>query len=169
MLFGMPPFKGENHIHLLRVIEATEDSTLTFPNSLVIRSSNSHPHGIKRLTGHRVLSTTLQISVSNIAKDLIHKLLIKDPTERISFPQFFEHQFFENCKFQKIAVCTESLRHSRSSSSASNLTESGKDSMLTSLLSLSIENDLILEILLNDIDQQNPVNNLSILNFYLKL
>ncbi len=155
MLFGSPPFKGENHIHLLRVIETTDDANITFPTSIVIRSSNARAQGIKGMTGHRVLSSTLQISVSEVAKDLIKKLLIKDPAKRISFNQFFEHPFLAPFKMQKTS--TTPFRHSRSSSSTSQLTVLGKESMLTSLLSLSIENDLVLEALLAEIDQQSPV------------
>ena len=157
MLFGSPPFKGENHIHLLRVIEASDDSNLNFPTSVIIRSSNHRSQRFKGMSGHRILSTTLQISVSSIAKDLIRKLLIKDPSNRISFPQFFEHPFLNNSSVQKLTTKCDKMKHSRSSSSTSHLSVVEKESILTSLLSLSIENDLVLEAMLSENDQKKPV------------
>lgn len=159
MLFGSPPFKGENHIHLLRVIEATDDTKLQFPTSVVIKSSGQRAQGPKGLIGHRLVSTTLQISVSDTAKSLIRNLLIKDPSKRISFTEFFEHPFLAAAiHTQKSTAHPESIKHYRSYSSASNISVISHEPALSSLISSSTENDSILETLLSEFDQQKPVS-----------
>ncbi|KAK3333547.1 hypothetical protein B0T19DRAFT_354446 [Cercophora scortea] len=63
MATGKPPFKANNHVELLRRIEAAED--------------------LIRFTRESVVSTDL--------KSLIRALLKRNPVERMSFSDFFDH------------------------------------------------------------------------------
>lgn len=66
MLFGRPPFRAQNHIQLLRVIEATEK--VEIPKDM---------------------------SITESCRDLILGLLKKDPEERFTFEQFITHPFLD--------------------------------------------------------------------------
>ncbi len=61
MIVGQPPYKARNHYELVQKIET---STIYIPKS---------------------------IEVSNDCKDLIYKLLQKEPDKRISWNEFFQH------------------------------------------------------------------------------
>ncbi|CAO3588228.1 unnamed protein product [Absidia cylindrospora] len=69
MMTGRPPFRAQNHLELLKKIQDNND-VIRFPD---------------------VKSTELSPSVGDDLKDLIRKLLKKDPVERISFEEFFVH------------------------------------------------------------------------------
>lgn len=94
MVFGAPPFRADNHIHLLRIIEATDDSALKFPPTLTfkqpMRRSTSIPSKFSK-EKHAVI--TVNIETSDIFRDLLTSLLKKDPNRRISFEEFFCHPF----------------------------------------------------------------------------
>lgn len=61
MVTSRPPFRAQNHVELYRKIEKTEDR-IRFPDDII---------------------------VSSAMKDIIRRLLKKDPKDRISFPDFF--------------------------------------------------------------------------------
>lgn len=63
MLVGRPPFKASNHVELLRKIEKSEDK-ISFPN---------------------------EIHVSDSLKKLVRGLLKRQPDQRMSFHDFFNH------------------------------------------------------------------------------
>ncbi|KAI9313698.1 kinase-like domain-containing protein [Dichotomocladium elegans] len=67
MLTGRPPFKAQNHLELLKNIQENEDR-IRFPDE----------KGESTIIGSDL-------------KDLIRKLLKKNPVERISFEEFFMH------------------------------------------------------------------------------
>ena len=63
MMTGKPPFRASNHVELLRRIEKGEDR-IKFPEDII---------------------------VSDPMKQIIRSLLKRDPKQRSSFPDFFEH------------------------------------------------------------------------------
>jgi serine/threonine-protein kinase ULK/ATG1 len=69
MVAGRPPFRAQNHLELLKKIQENND-VIRFPD--------------EKLPDARSL-------VGDDLKDLIRKLLKKDPIERISFEEFFAH------------------------------------------------------------------------------
>lgn len=94
MVFGAPPFRADNHIHLLRVIEAADDSALKFPPTFTfkqpMRRSSSIP---SKFSKEKQAIVTVNIETSDIFRDLLTNLLKKDPNKRISFEEFFSHPF----------------------------------------------------------------------------
>lgn len=66
MIYGVPPFNGANHVALLRIIDRCKK--IKFPAGF---------------------------NVSEDLKDLIRKLLQRNPAERISFKDFFEHPWLK--------------------------------------------------------------------------
>lgn len=67
MVTGRPPFRAQNHIELLKKIQENNDQ-IHFPDE-------KHP----------------DIIIGSDLKDLIRKLLKKNPVERLSFEDFFQH------------------------------------------------------------------------------
>lgn len=61
MITSKPPFRAQNHVELYRKIERAEDR-IKFPDDVIVSSG---------------------------MKDIIRRLLKKDPKDRISFPEFF--------------------------------------------------------------------------------
>lgn len=94
MVFGAPPYRADNHIHLLRMIEAADDSALPFPSSIKfkqsMRKASSAP---SKFSKDKQEIITINIETSDTFRDLILKLLKKDPNKRISFEEFFSHPF----------------------------------------------------------------------------
>ena len=80
MVYGRPPFRAQNHIQLLKKIESTKH--LHFPSKIKREDSIS------------------EVSVSEECRDLIGKLLRKNPIERIGFEEFFLHSFFRDDSFE---------------------------------------------------------------------
>jgi serine/threonine-protein kinase ULK/ATG1 len=70
MVTGRPPFRAQNHLELLKKIQENND-VIRFPDE---KSTALSPP-----------------TVGDDLKDLIRKLLKKDPVERISFEEFFVH------------------------------------------------------------------------------
>jgi serine/threonine protein kinase len=89
MVFGSPPYRAENHVHLLRAIESANESALPFPDSIRIKklaySSNFASAARKPST------MSLKIESSDLFRKFLLLLLKKNPSERISFEDFFEH------------------------------------------------------------------------------
>ncbi len=77
MLFGRPPFKAQNHIQLLKVIENSQ--YITFPDTAYL--SDTDPDH--------------QVVISESCKDLLIGLLQKNPNDRLSFEKFITHPFFD--------------------------------------------------------------------------
>lgn len=71
---GRPPFRAQNHIELLKKINENEDR-IRFPDEK---------------------ADTVATPIGNDIKDLIRKLLKKNPVERISFEEFFMHPAITN-------------------------------------------------------------------------
>ncbi|KAI9097275.1 hypothetical protein DFS34DRAFT_116130 [Phlyctochytrium arcticum] len=103
MVTGRPPFKAQNHIDLLRKIERGE-GIIRFPGddmvSMVGRRSStimsSSPGG--RIIGGGSPSSSPRFPhvqggqpISDDLKDLIRKLLKRNPAERLTFEAFFAH------------------------------------------------------------------------------
>lgn len=74
MVTGRPPFRAQNHIELLKKIEENKDK-IVFPDE-------RNP----------------EIMIGSDLKDLIRKLLKKNPIERMSFEDFFSHPAVLNLK-----------------------------------------------------------------------
>ncbi|CAO3596450.1 unnamed protein product [Absidia cylindrospora] len=94
MMTGRPPFRAQNHLELLKKIQDNND---------VIR----FPQGKMTDDGRPPMGDDL--------KDLIRKLLKKNPVERISFEEFFAHPAISSQKKKKPSLtCTTSTsgRHS---------------------------------------------------------
>lgn len=77
MLYGNPPFSAGNHIELQRKIEQAD--------SLVIPERSTHRHQ----------KVNLSYAVSPMARELLHRLLQKDPLNRMSFADFFNHPMIQ--------------------------------------------------------------------------
>lgn len=71
---GRPPFRAQNHIELLKKINENEDR-IRFPDEK---------------------ADAAVAPIGNDIKDLIRKLLKKNPVERISFEEFFMHPAITN-------------------------------------------------------------------------
>lgn len=67
MITGRPPFRAQNHIELLKKIQENNDQ-IHFPDE------RNH-----------------DITIGSDLKDLVRKLLRKNPVERMSFEDFFHH------------------------------------------------------------------------------
>ncbi|ORZ08348.1 kinase-like domain-containing protein [Absidia repens] len=80
MMTGRPPFRAQNHLELLKKIQHNND---------VIR----FPQGKMTDDGRPPMGDDL--------KDLIRKLLKKDPVERISFEEFFAHPAISSSRKKK--------------------------------------------------------------------
>lgn len=94
MVFGSPPYRADNHIHLLRMIEAADDSALPFPSTLTIKQKLQRtPSKPSKFSKDKPSSITVNIETSDIFRDLLLKLLRKDPNRRISFEDYFSHPF----------------------------------------------------------------------------
>ena len=91
MVFGAPPFRADNHVHLLRVIESSE---IKFPSIFSfkqpMRRSSSNPSTFAK---DKQAIITVSIETSDTFRDLLMKLLKKDPNKRISFEEYFSHPF----------------------------------------------------------------------------
>ncbi|KAH9558071.1 hypothetical protein CY35_07G117800 [Sphagnum magellanicum] len=71
LVTGRPPFSGNNHVQLLQNIMKTNE--VRFPESVM---TQLHPDGI----------------------DMCRKLLRRNPVERLSFEEFFNHNFMESLR-----------------------------------------------------------------------
>ncbi|KAG0187643.1 Serine/threonine-protein kinase [Apophysomyces sp. BC1034] len=79
MITGRPPFRAQNHLELLKKIQENDDR-IRFPDEKI---PSTEP-GRSSPASDRVI-------IGNDLKDLIRKLLKKNPVERISFEEFFMH------------------------------------------------------------------------------
>lgn len=95
MVTGRPPFRAQNHIELLKKIQENNDQ-IHFPDE------RHH-----------------DIIIGSDLKDLIRKLLRKDPVERISFQDFFSHPAVMKQPQQQIMIqrSRESARERHNSNS----------------------------------------------------
>lgn len=72
-LTGRPPFRAQNHLELLKKIQENDDK-IRFPDEKAAASSDE-----------------IVSKIGADLKDLIRKLLKRNPVERISFEEFFMH------------------------------------------------------------------------------
>ena len=95
MAYGITPFQATNHIQLLRVIESFDDSTFIFPSHIKTRTLTKKALGSGQLAraGNKYTATPVQTSLA--LRDLISRLLKKDPKDRIEFSAFYRHSFFD--------------------------------------------------------------------------
>lgn len=80
MVTGRPPFRAQNHIELLKKIQENNDQ-IHFPDE------RNH-----------------DIIIGSDLKDLIRKLLRKNPVERMSFEEFFNHPAVVKQPLQQISI-----------------------------------------------------------------
>lgn len=98
MMTGRSPFRAQNHLELLKKIQDNNDK-IQFPDEKA---------GDESLMGEDL-------------KDLVRKLLKKDPVERISFEEFFNHRAIINQPIDIISVkpttssSSSSSKHRKSS------------------------------------------------------
>ncbi|KAI9204484.1 uncharacterized protein BJ171DRAFT_505929 [Polychytrium aggregatum] len=110
MIAGRPPFKAQNHVELLNKIDRGE-GTIKFPGEEGwIQSGRGTPPSVTKRASVSALSSAasspnrvgpndpaLRISgsapihVAEDLKDLVRRLLKRNPVERISFEEFFIH------------------------------------------------------------------------------
>lgn len=134
MVFGAPPFRADNHVHLLRVIESSE---IKFPSSFTfkqpMRRSSSNPSTFAK---DKQAIITVSIETSDTFRDLLMKLLKKDPNKRISFEEYFSHPFIcgnivNNTVNPKVIIpSTPPLASSRSTSISATTITSTIDEVL---------------------------------------
>lgn len=171
MVFGAPPYRADNHVHLLRVIDAADDSSLPFPTSLTfkqsLRRASSTP---SKFSNDKQAVITINIETSDIFRDLLLKLLKKDPNKRIAFEEYFKHAFVSESftrpsKLISKHVSSECFAFIPSKFSGSPLAESRRSSQSTTtslsstveeVLKLEDENSLLLE-LFENIEKKPPV------------
>ncbi|KAI9484757.1 kinase-like domain-containing protein [Zychaea mexicana] len=90
MVTGRPPFRAQNHLELLKKIQENKDH-IRFPDEKP--SMNDQQQQQQYPSSYSATTTTSDtIGIGNDLKDLIRKLLKKDPVERITFDKFFMHQ-----------------------------------------------------------------------------
>ena len=178
MVFGSPPYRADNHIHLLKMIEASNDSDLPFPVSLTVKQSMRRASSApSKFSKEKQSIATINIETSDIFRDLLLKLLRKDPAKRINFGDLFAHPFVSETFSRPPRVA---ISHSRKESievvhshfgsplaeskrAQSHLYSQSQSTNLTSILStieeilrLDEENLVILE-LFENIDRKPPV------------
>ena len=102
MVTGRPPFRAQNHLELLKKIQENEDR-IRFPDE---KQQQQNGSSSTATTNNEPI-----VGVGSDMKDLIRKLLKKDPVERISFEEFFNHT----------AITSPSPPSSSSSSSQSSI------------------------------------------------
>lgn len=91
MLYGRPPFRAQNHIQLLRIIERAPQ--IVFPDTVFVSEADrEHP-----------------VVISEECRRLLLGLLQKNPEERLSFDQFFTHPFFKEAPVPEKAVEEKTL------------------------------------------------------------
>ncbi|KAI9309221.1 kinase-like domain-containing protein [Cunninghamella echinulata] len=93
MMAGRSPFRAQNHLELLKKIQDNNDK-IQFPDEKA-------PHSVS-LMGEDL-------------KDLVRKLLKKDPVERISFEEFFNHPAIHHQPMNIIKPSTSTSSTSSSS------------------------------------------------------
>ena len=175
MVFGSPPYRADNHVHLLRMIESADDSAIPFPSKLTfkqsLRRSSSAP---SKFSKDKQSIVTINIETSDVFRDLLLKLLKKDPNQRIAFEDFFKHPFVAESfsrpsKIISKHASSHSLSFAPSVFSGSSLAESRRNSHSTvasfsstveEVLKLEDENSLLLEIFEN-LDRKPPVRNVN--------
>jgi len=134
MAFGSTPFQAANHIHLLRVIENSDDSKFDFPINVKIKtttttttsssSSTKRSNTLGQLARASTAAkySTVAINTSPSLRALISGLLKKDPKDRMEFSSFYNHSFFDDghteCN-RVTTVCSQSNSNSTASSTSS--------------------------------------------------
>ena len=162
MVFGSPPFRAENHVHLLRVIEAADDLALKFPSSLTFKQPmRRSPSNISKFSKDKQAVITVNIETSDVFRDLITNLLKKDPNKRISFEDFFSHPFIyaafskipssHDCRDASVNIPATLLHSSASSQSHRN-----SQSTIDEVLKIEDETNSLLE-LFDSLDHKPPV------------
>ncbi|KAI9362641.1 kinase-like domain-containing protein [Pilaira anomala] len=106
MVTGRPPFRAQNHIELLKKIQENKDRIM-FPDE-----------------------QNLEIMIGSDLKDIIRKLLKKNPIERISFEDFFSHPAVLNLKppQQQTIMRTRSCRTTTTATTTTNTMNQQKNS-----------------------------------------
>jgi serine/threonine-protein kinase ULK/ATG1 len=87
MCAGKPPFKAQNHVELLKKIERGEDK-IRFPDD---KSSWNPEAAAANAGGNGVRAKP----VSREIKDLVRRLLKRNPIQRMSFEEFFRDEVVE--------------------------------------------------------------------------
>lgn len=82
-IVGRVPFRARNHVELLKRIESSKSGSVKWPDEQSVDSSGERPDGIGR--------TSSVDRIGADVKDLVIRLLAKDPAERMSFESFFSH------------------------------------------------------------------------------
>lgn len=167
MVFGSPPYKADNHIHLLRLIESSDDSKLNFPSIVTIKQKSQKSNSFLK---EKFVSVNFNIETSDIFRDLLLKLLKKDPNKRISFEEFFTHQFVK----ETVQISSgKSIKHSTSASTigyqgssvptSSGYNESFTMNSIEEILRFDDENSFLFEPFENS-ERSPPVK--EIINFF---
>ena len=98
MLWGRPPFRAENHIELAR--KFTQKPQVKFPAFIqIIEKARNDTSACPQ-------STVIPIEISPDCKNLLVRLLVVDPQERISFEDFFSHPFFNETPMHNLPFST---------------------------------------------------------------
>lgn len=183
MVFGSPPYKADNHVHLLRIIEAADDSALQFPSSITVKQTRKSSSS--RLTGNLKGSNqnvTIKIESSEGLRDFILKLLRKDPNKRIGFKEFFEHPFVNETfsmtspsiskRKDSVEIINSSLARpfsylsqNRRQSHSASISISSTDLAIEDILRSEDENLVLLE-LFDNLDRKPPVIYIYIYELY---
>lgn len=88
MCVGKPPFRAQNHVELLRRIERGEDR-ITFPDEKVSSKEASNDDKRRAIASDGKQISTVTVVAPDI-KELIRRLLKRNPVERMSFSEFFK-------------------------------------------------------------------------------
>lgn len=171
VVFGSPPYRADNHVHLLRVIDAADDSALPFPTSLTFKQSLKRASSApSKFSKEKQAIITINIETSDIFRDFLLKLLKKEPNKRIAFEDYFKHPFVcesftRPSKMISRHVSSDSFGFIPPKFSGSSLAESRRNSQSTTIslsstieevLKLEDENSLLLE-LFENLDRKPPV------------
>lgn len=180
MVFGSPPYRADNHVHLLRVIEAADDSALPFPSTLTFKQSMKRSSSApSKFAKDKQTIMTVNIETSDNFRDLVGKLLKKDPTRRISFEDFFKHPFISESFPRQPKFISRHFSHESVSAAPptfsgsslgpasrrnSNSTVASITSNIEEILKLEDESSILLEIF-DDIENRPPVRKTEYCNF----
>jgi serine/threonine-protein kinase ULK/ATG1 len=96
MAVGKPPFRAQNHMELLKKIEASKG--VKFPDE---DPQSHHSHSSRNNTGADTPASADIAQVPSDVKKLIRSLLKRNPAERCSFDDFFGSTALAKSKFPR--------------------------------------------------------------------
>lgn len=89
MVAGRVPFRARNHVELLKRIESGKSGVVKWPDEQSL-SPRSSRHAVD-ISPSAARQSAAEARIGDDIKDLVQKLLRRDPTDRMTFDEFFSH------------------------------------------------------------------------------